>query len=333
MKEDIRSKIVADFVAKLEKGVAPWVRPWTGSSIPVNHLTGKEYRGANILVLWMAALDRGYGSNRWLTFRQATEVAVREARARGVKAEKKTNPRTHSTYYVDAKTGELIPSVRKGEKGTSIVFWKFEDKIVRDEKGEESRRRFAYARGYTVFNIEQCEISKPKSDITVQASTHERNPSAEITITNTKADIRFGGGMAYFQPKGDFIGMPEFEDFKNAESFYGTMFHELGHWSGHDTRLNRTFGKRFGDKDYAKEELVAELSSAFLCASHGIGSSLQHPEYLGHWVKALGENPSVLFSVASQAQKAADFVMGKKVEGSATEDEENENNEVQAEAA
>lgn len=296
---DVAAEVTAKIVAQLEAGVAPWVRPWSVDAVPLampsNAASKKFYRGANVLLLWAAGDAGGYSDPRWLTFKQAKDLGG---------------------------------SVRKGEKGTHVVFWKFFETDKIDADGE--KQRIPMARWYTVFNVEQCDglevepLVKPAQP-EPRAFVLEMSKALPL-VEAAGASIKHGGDAAAYSPSTDTIRMPHAHKFQDMASYEGTLLHEAAHWTGHEKRLDRKFGKRFGDDAYAMEELVAELGAAFMCASLGVVGKLQHAEYLGHWAKVLRADKNALFSAASQAQKAATLVL----DAGRVQDEESEQ---EAEAA
>lgn len=278
-KRDVYQEVTNRIIDALEHGTAPWLRPWrddkSGSALePYNAATGRPYNGVNLLVLGcMPYADLG-----WLTFRQALELGG---------------------------------NVKRGERGTLIVFWKFERK--RDEEtGEE--RTVPFARGYTVFNVEQCENIDPaklKRPIAPAAGDGDMNALA----ARVGAIVRHGGNRAFYTTRGDYIGMPSVDAFKSADHYQATLAHELTHWTGHENRCKREFGKRFGDSAYAFEELVAEIGSAFLCARAGLAlDGLQHPAYIASWLKVLKEDKRAIFTASSKAREAAAFLLADREE-------------------
>ena len=286
MKVDIYQRITDQIVCELEKGVRPWLKPWNAENV-AGRITrplrgnGIPYKGINVLMLWSAALEKGYAAPVWMTFKQAS----------GLKA-----------------------SVRKGEHGSLVVY---ADKIVRTEAdaetGEEAERAIPFLKGYTVFNVAQIDglpehyYAKPAPHV----DTVERIERADSFFASTGAIIRHGGAMAYYNVSQDFIQMPLFEAFRDAESFYSTLAHETVHWTRHSSRLDRDFGrKRFGDEGYAMEELVAELGSAFLSADLDLTPELRgdHGSYIASWIKVLKDDKRAIFTAASHAQRAADFL-------------------------
>jgi antirestriction protein ArdC len=288
MKADIYQRITDQIVCELEKGVKPWLKPWNAEHA-AGRITrplrgnGVPYRGINVLMLWSAAMEKGYATPTWLTFKQATELKAK---------------------------------VRKGEHGSLVVY---ADKIIRTETdtatGEEAERAIPFMKGYTVFNVEQIDglpehfYAKPPARV----DTMQRIERAEGFFADTAATIRHGGTMAYYNISQDFVQMPPFECFHDAEGYYATLAHEMTHWTRHKSRLDRDFGrKRFGDEGYAMEELVAELASAFLSADFDLTPSVRedHASYIASWVKILKDDKRAIFTAASHAQRAADFLHG-----------------------
>jgi antirestriction protein ArdC len=280
MKRDLYADVTRRILAELEAGAAPWIKPWSqtpGMNHPHNAATGRPYSGCNVVLLWMAA-KAGYSTPRYLTFKQALELGG---------------------------------NVRRGERGTKVYFVKQLEVRGKADDGTEATRMVPMLREYTLFNIEQCEYLPNR--IVNPAPKAPRNRDARDAIADeflaaSKADIREGAGEAYYAPGADFISMPAFQAFKNADCFYATAFHELGHWTGHQLRLDRTLGKRFGDRAYAAEELVAELTAAYLCAEFDMDGDLRHAGYIAHWIELLKADTRAFFTAASKAQAAADYL-------------------------
>lgn len=232
MKRDLYADVSTRIVAELEAGAAPWVKPWSataGMNTPCNAMTNRPYSGCNVVLLWMAQ-TAGYRTPRFLTFKQALELGG---------------------------------NVRRGEQGAKVYFVK--QLHVQDEEGSDDNsaaRLVPMMREYTVFNVDQCE-NLPDSIYTGKAM-RLRNPDmrdefADAFLHSTGADIREGQGEAFYVPNRDFISMPAFDAFKGADHFYNVAFHELTHWAGHRSRLDRNLKNRFGARNYAAEELIAEL--------------------------------------------------------------------------
>jgi antirestriction protein ArdC len=281
MKRDLYAEVSARIIAELEAGAAPWIKPWSatpGANTPCNAVTNRPYSGCNVVLLWMAQAA-GYRTPRFLTFKQALELGGH---------------------------------VRKGEHGTKVCFVK-QLHIQDDAADDASTRLIPMMREYTVFNVDQCE-NLPDS-ITTGRSSRVRNPDtrddlADEFLHSTGADIREGHGEAYYVPSRDFISMPAFEAFDSADHFYNTAFHELSHWTAHKNRLDRDLKNRFGSRNYAAEELIAELGAAFLCAEFGFGGDLRHAGYIATWIDLLKADKRAFFTACSQASKAADYVRG-----------------------
>jgi antirestriction protein ArdC len=288
MSKDLYTQVTARILAELEKGALPWVRPWSatpGANVPCNAVTNRPYSGTNVILLWIAA-NEGWPTPRFLTFNQAKEAGGH---------------------------------VRAGEHGTRVVFMK--RLIVKDRRenaGPDDVKQVPLLREYTVFNVAQCDglperiISGPK--VQRMRNPDTRDELADAYVKTTGADVRYGHGQAMFVPSKDFIGMPKFEDFKNADNFYATQFHELTHWTGPKGRCERDLKGRFGDQAYAAEELVAELGSAFQCAEFGFDGDVRDAGYIQHWIRLLKDDNKAFFTAASAAQKAVDFLRGKALE-------------------
>ncbi|BBK29679.1 antirestriction protein ArdC [Stella humosa] len=290
MKTDIYTRLTDQIVADLEKGVRPWMKPWSGGNTegrifrPLRH-NGEPYRGINVLMLWGAAIEKGYAAPYWMTFRQAKEMGAH---------------------------------VKKGEQGSLVVY---AGAITRTEAdpatGAEEEREIPFLKGYTVFNVQQIEGLPERYGVPAEpvppASPLSRIAQAESFFAATGADIRHGGHRAFYAPGPDLVQMPPFEAFRDAESYYATLAHEVTHWTSHKSRLDRSFGrKRFGDEGYAMEELVAELGAAFLSADLALTPEVRddHAAYIGSWLKVLKGDRRAIFTAASHAQRAADFLHG-----------------------
>ena len=274
---DVYQKVTDQIIAAIEQGVDAWQMPWHRSATtPTNALTGKAYRGVNVLSLWATAASNNYRS--------------------GISA----------TY---AQWQELGAQVRKGEKSAFIVFWKFPNRVEETEESEEEEnRRGPIARGYNVFNADQVDgYSLP--DVPALPPT-ERIESADRFFAALNADVRHGGARAYYNKTEDFIQMPPFDVFKESAVYYATLAHESIHWVGALHRLNRDLKGRFGDESYAAEELVAELGAAFLCADLNVDNQPRpdHAAYVQNWLKVLRDDKRAIFTAASKAQTAADWL-------------------------
>ena len=289
MRNDVYQKVTDRIVADLERGVRPWLKPWSagnnGEGRIIRPLRGNgiPYQGINVLMLWSEAVEKGYASPIWMTFKQALE---------------------------------LKSAVRKGEHGSLVVY---ADKIIRTETdgetGEEAERAIPFMKGYTVFNVEQIEglpahyYARPAP----RTPAVPRIERAEEFFRASRANIVHGGSRACYVPSTDNVHMPCIDFFRDSESYYATLAHEVTHWTRHETRLNRDFGrKRFGDEGYAMEELVAELGSAFFSADLELTPEVRedHAAYVGSWIKVLKNDKRAVFTAAGHAQRAAAFLHG-----------------------
>jgi antirestriction protein ArdC len=282
---DLYSRVTDKIIADLEQGARPWVKPWKGGNadgritLPVRH-NGIPYQGINILLLWGEQLDKSFRSNRWMTFKQAQALGA---------------------------------NVRKGEQGTLVVYANKVTKTDTNDQGDEIEREIPYMKGYTVFNVDQIENlpaeygTEPQP---VESEPLELIEHAEAFFARTGAVIRHGGNKAYYAPAQDIVQLPIPESFDTAKSYAATKAHEITHWTSHKTRLDRQLGKRFGDDAYAAEELIAEMGAAFTCAQLGLTPEVRedHAAYLDHWLKVLKGDKKAIFTAASQAQKACEFL-------------------------
>ena len=283
MSADLYAETTARIVAALEHGVAPWVRPWSNGvdTLPMNAGTQRPYRGVNALLLTLEAQAWGYALNRWLTYRHAIELGGQ---------------------------------VRRGERGTTVVFWKLRkvdttvDAHPDQSESDLHERIIPLLRAYTVFNLAQVD-GLPAALSAVAPPAWEPEARAEELLLMSAATIRHGGALAYYQPRTDEIHLPLRHAFPEAGHYYATALHELTHWSAHPSRCNRQLGQRFADDWYAMEELIAETGSAFLCAHCRIDGQLQHASYVDHWLKVLRTDKRAIFVAATKAQQAADYVL------------------------
>ncbi len=291
---NVFSQVTAHFIDALKTGAPPWRKPWSHSSLapgfPVNAGTERRYTGINITILWAAAFARGYELDRWLTFRQAAKIGAR---------------------------------IRKGEKGTTVVLFKNIkiDRQAEPDTEDENQSDYAYkiARAFTVFNVEQCSglpdriANGPHPDFNLEHNW-ESNRKADDLIKFSGARVRHSGRAASYLPASDVICMPPKAAFTSTGGYYSTLMHELTHWTGHKTRLNRTGivdSHPYKSAGYAFEELVAEIGSAFLCADYRIAGETRHESYVLSWVKLLEDDPKAIFTSSAQAWKARNYLMNK----------------------
>jgi antirestriction protein ArdC len=269
--ESVTNSIIAD----LEAGVASWTKPWkngnAGGIMPMNAATKRAYNGVNIPILWHAQITEGYPTASWMTYRQAVELGGQ---------------------------------VRGGEKSTHIVFTK---KLTIKDKESDEETKIGMLKAFSVFNVAQIDGLQPFENIGPLEPEVQQN-AAHAFIAATKADIRIGGDRAAYIPALDFITLPPESAFNSREHFLATALHEAGHWSGHKTRLDRDLKSRFNEKAYAAEELIAELTAAFLCAHLGIKGELKHAEYIASWISLLKGDHRAIFTASSKASQAADYL-------------------------
>ena len=284
---DVYQSITDQIIAVIEAGVGTFTMPWhrdTGTTMPTNALTGSTYNGVNVIALWAAAEHRGFTTGYWATYKQWSLLGGQ---------------------------------VRKGEKGSVVVFYKQTNIEVSDtDSGERENKSVLYARSSRVFNVEQVDgwqAPRPAASDPIKVLVE-----AERFVMVTSADIRIGGDRAYYRPRTDHIQMPDRDRFTGTEtigataSYYATLLHELTHWTGHSGRLDRDLSGRFGHEAYAMEELVAELGAAFLCSDLGITNRPRpdHAAYIGHWLAVLKKDTRAIFTAASKANEARRFLAG-----------------------
>lgn len=279
MSFDIYQAVTDKIIALLEKGVAPWRKPWsTGNAgAPRNLVSDKPYSGINYFLLGCQEYESPY----WLTFKQALDQGGH---------------------------------VRKGEKGSLCIFWKIYEKA--DDKAESGVKRLPVLRHYTVFNARQCDgLDYPEVEIQTWPEHKRIEKAEEIQFgMPDRPTVHYGGGRAFYSPSEDLVMVPELQRFEKPQEFYSVLFHELAHSTGHMKRLNRegiTKPHAFGDPIYSREELIAEMAASFLCAQCGIETATleNSAAYLQGWVKALRGDKKLVVTAAANAQKAADYIL------------------------
>lgn len=284
MSADLYAQTTSRIVEALEQGVAPWVRPWsTGAdTLPMNAQTGRAYRGINVVLLAMESQRQGYFLDRWLTYRQAAELGGQ---------------------------------VRRGEQGSTVVFWRLKklgataDAYPLDREEDVPERVIPLLRAYTVFNVAQID-GLPAKVTAVTKSAWEPEARAEELLLMSGATIHHGGSVACYRPASDDIQLPPRARFPTAANYYATALHELTHWTSHAKRCDRQLSNRFGGSAYAAEELIAEMGAAFLCAHCRIDGQLEHASsYVASWLKVLRTDKRAVFVAATKAQQAADYVL------------------------
>lgn len=295
--DDITNKIIGE----LEAGRVPWVQPWGTAAakaplaMPKNAASGRQYSGINVLILWGSVIEHGFPGQSWLTFRQALALGG---------------------------------NVRKGEHGTTVVY---ADRFVPDdekkrarETGEEAQA-IPFLKRFTVFNAAQCEgLPEDVAIVAPPPLPGLIEPKVEALIKATGIDFRIGGNRAFYVPAHDYVMVPPPQAYFQPINWHRTALHELGHATGHASRLNRDFSGSFGTKKYAFEELIAEMNAAFCCASLGITPTVRHADYLGSWLDVLREDNRAIVRAASQASKAADYLLGFLPDHVAAEDDQRE---------
>jgi antirestriction protein ArdC len=284
---NLYDEITDKIIAELESGRVPWVQPWGTAAakaplaMPKNASTGRQYSGANVLILWGAVIEQGITGQSWLTFRQALSLGGH---------------------------------VRKGERGTTVVY---ADRFIPDDEkkraadsGEEAQA-IPFLKRFTVFNTDQCdELPDEIATVAPPPPPGMIEPRVEALIKATGIDFRIGGNRAFYVPAGDYVQVPPPAAYFEPINWHRTALHELGHASGHHSRLNRDLSGAHGSKKYAFEELIAELCAAFSCASLGIVPTVRHADYIGCWLEVLREDNRAIVRAASQASRAADFILG-----------------------
>lgn len=279
-------EITTKIISELEAGRLPWVQPWGTAAakaplaMPRNAATGRQYSGINVLILWGAVISHGYSGQSWLTFRQALALGG---------------------------------NVRKGEHGTTVVY---ADRFVPDDEKKRARETgeeaaaIPFLKRFTVFNSAQCE-NLPE-DVAIVAPPPPPSliePQVEALIKASGIDFRIGGDRAFYVPARDYVQVPPPQAFFEPINWHRSALHECSHASGAPHRLNRDLSGAFGTKKYAFEELVAEISAAFCCAALGIVPTVRHADYIGSWAEVLREDNRAIVRAASQASKAADYLL------------------------
>ncbi len=280
--DEITNKIIGE----LEAGRVPWVQPWGSASakaplaMPRNATTGRQYSGINVLILWGAVIQYGFPGQSWLTFRQALSLGG---------------------------------NVRRGERGTTVVYadrFTPEDEKRRARETGEEASAIPFLKRFTVFNTAQCD-GLP-DDVAIVAPPPPPGliePQVDALIRATGIDFRIGGDRAFYAPAHDYVQVPPPQAYFEPINWHRTALHEMGHATGHASRLNRDFSGSFGSKTYAFEELIAEINAAFCCASLGITPTVRHADYIGSWLEVLREDNRAIVRAASQASKAADWLL------------------------
>lgn len=289
----IHETITDRIVKQIEAGTTPWRKPWDGGqalNLRPLRSNGTPYKGVNTVILWLTAMECGYNAQHWMTFNQVKALGGR---------------------------------IRKGEKASEVVFFKTfdpkktEQDIEMEEQGytKANERRIAMLNTYKVFNVDQAEglpekYQVVKPPVAARISEDERLPGVDSWVAGTGATIRHGGDSAHFAPGSDHIQMPDFCRFVSHDYYYSTLLHELTHWSGAKSRLDRDLNNRFGSHKYAAEELIADLGSAFLCSDLGVVDIPRpdHAQYLAHWLTIMKADSKAIFTAAAKAEQACNYL-------------------------
>lgn len=284
---DIYARVTEKIIADLEAGTRPWHKPWSAGTLAGRitrplRANGVPYRGLNIILLWASAAAQGFAAPMWMTYRQAQSLGGQ---------------------------------VRKGSRGETVVYADTLTRTETDADGQDRDVAIPFMKGYAVFNVDQIDgLPAHLYAHDVQVPEPEaRHAAADAFFQATQADIRHGGDRAFYAVGPDYIQMPPFNAFEDPAAYYATLAHEAAHWTRHPTRLDRSFGrKRWGDAGYAQEELVAELSAAFLCADLGLAPEPrdEHAAYIASWLRALKNDKRFVFQAAAHAQRAVDYLHG-----------------------
>ena len=285
---DVHRKVTDQIMAAIHAGTSQFQMPWHqhngAGAIPTNATTKARYHGINIIALWASCMTHAFPLNIWASYKQWQQIGAQ---------------------------------VRKGEAGTCIVFYK-EYQVEPDTKCEIDDGVRRIARASWVFNASQVanQVDDFALPLAIEHAPIERITSVDNLIDRTGADIRHSGDQAYYHPKEDFIQMPDErlscsdDETERSEDYYAVLFHELIHWTGSPKRLNRIVGKQFVDATYAKEELIAELGAAFLCAETGISNSPRpgHGQYIETWLKLLKNDKQAIFTASALASRAVQYI-------------------------
>jgi antirestriction protein ArdC len=280
-KPDLYEQVTASIVQAIEAGTSTYQMPWHRIRTAINAFTRKAYRGVNVLALWAAAARRGFSSPEWATYPQWADSGAQ---------------------------------VRRGEKSTMIIFWKLygahDGDNTEEEQSERENSFRCFARAYHVFNANQVDNYEPGTPALPELNSEQRIQTADAFFQALPGEVQFGGDVAAFIPALDLIRMPAFEQVNSPEAYVSVYAHERVHWTGAKQRLNRDLSGRFGSESYAMEELCAELGSAFVCASLGIRSEprTDHAPYINSWLRVLNGDQRAIFTAASKAQEAADYL-------------------------
>ena len=295
---NLYQQITDRIITELEAGRVPWVQPWgtarAAIGLPYNAASGRRYSGLNVLTLWDAVVSRGFSGHAFLTFRQAVALGG---------------------------------TVRRGERGIGIIysprFVPGKERRRAEVEGREPMGSIPFLRSFTVFSVDQCEglpphIAEPPPPIPDGLIL----PRLEALIAATGADFRIGGAVACYSPRHDYVQVPRPDAYFEPINWHRTALHELGHWAGGPSRLNRDQSGAFGSREYGREELCAEISAAYCCAALGIIPTVRHADYIGFWLDIIREDSRAILRAASAASKCADYLLAFLPDLAANDDDD-----------
>jgi antirestriction protein ArdC len=302
---NLYQQITDTIIADLEAGRIPWVQPWgitnTSIGMPFNAVSQRRYSGINVLMLWNAIIARGFTRHAFLTFRQALALGG---------------------------------TVRRGEHGIGVIYTRRfipgDERRRAEADGREASGGIPFLKQFTVFSVDQCDglpdkVTAPPAPIPEGLIL----PQAEAMIGATGADFRIGGPSAFYSPTHDYVQVPRPDAFHEPINWHRTACHELVHWTGHGSRLDRDQTGSFGSVVYGKEELIAEMGAAFVCAALGIAPTVRHADYIGSWLAIIHEDNRAILRAASAASKAADYLLAFRSErGLAAENDDESDSDV-----
>jgi antirestriction protein ArdC len=312
-KTDIYASVTAKVITALQEGTVPWRMPWVGG-YPVNVDHGRRYRGANVFLLSLIAGVKNYSDNRWGTFNACRKVAVAEARREGreIIVETGMSRGRKKDFFHEIIDGEKVffpGGVRKGETATWVILWKRTEPSKKKLLEDPDAKPFMILKQFPVFNVAQCDGIAPLPD----AFDHDPIEAAVEIVRGYVPNgplIQNAAGGAWYRPSDDIVNCPSLDKFERVEAYYSTLYHELVHSTGHESRLDRLETTGFGSGPYAKEELVAEMGAAMLCGIAGIDNLDQSAAYVKNWLGRLQDDPKLVVQAAAYAQKAADLILG-----------------------
>ena len=279
--KQVYEKVNEKIMDLISKGTMPWEMTWEGSTLPMNLASNTQYRGINVWMLSATAMFNGYPHNQWLTFNQ---------------------------------TRKLGGAVKRNEKASFVVFAKRIEKNGQDDVPEDERDSFFLYQYYNVFNIAQCDGITP-----IENKVRENTPLEEaekiVAGYKNKPEIIRGEYSPCYSPLNDKVFMPTIDAFTSSEEYYGALFHELAHSTGHESRMNRDLAGKMDKTSYSKEELIAEFTASYLRAMTGIATPVadaNSASYIDGWSEIIKKDSRIIMTSASKAMRVADYILGKK---------------------